>query len=109
MAKAAPTKNQHAFAAWVMSKVPKQVYVKITATRSYVRRGGFRSEEFSMRIALDKYGEKIEQTSDDLEALARWLTDVALPCLRLPASQRHQVVRVAPKPHTRPQPAKVAG
>ena len=105
MAKSAPTKNQHAFAAWVISKLPKQVWVKITAVRSYVRRNGFRSEEFSMRIALDLYGKKIEQTSDDLEALARWVTSTALPFLFPPNAPRQP----ASRPATKPLPAKVAG
>ncbi len=107
MAKSAPTKNQHAFAAWVTSKVPKHVWVKITATRAYVRRNGFRSEEFSMRIALDLYGKKIEQTSDDLEALARWLTTTALPFLFPSVPHRGPAIANAPQP--KPMPAKVAG
>lgn len=79
--KSAPVKNQHAFAAWVLAVVPRDCRAKITAKRTYHRREGFRGEDFTMHIALDRFGKRIETTSHDLATLAGWLREVALPTL----------------------------
>jgi hypothetical protein len=103
MPKAAPTKNHHAFAAWVYAQFPNTVWIKIDYRRTYTRRNGFRSEEYTTRIALDHFGRKIDQTSDDLAALSRWILETARPYMLAVRNP------IAPAVKPKPMPAKVAG
>lgn len=80
-ARPAPTKSTDDFASWVAATVPDDVWVSVTVHRSYRRDGGRRSENFEMDIYLDYKGRHISQRSHDLNSLARWLQQVAIPHL----------------------------
>lgn len=84
---AAPTRSTDDFSAWVARTVPDGVHVDVIVVQTFYRDGGHERKNFHVHVYLSHAGNKIDQASHNLQSLARWVTDVAIPVL-FPPPQR---------------------